>query len=326
LSAEAVAGAELEVAAARSRSSSAARRWGRRLLPYALIAPSLLVLVLTQIAPIAETVYLSFRQVNNGTLRAFLGAPFAGLANYRTVFDPSSPMWAQGTGRAIGNTMLATLAVVAATLCLGLLAAVVLNRRWRGIGLVQALVLVPFILPGFAVTSIWNQLWPKLGMPTDGRGPLWASVSAAIWHSFPFVMIILLAGLRLIPDELYRAAKVDGASRVRRFRTITLPLLRAPLAIAALFAIVLVINDQQPFGPPAICYGRTPFFMNHASAQMMPMMLMHAFPVLMPCYTPQGSGGGNEGVGLAAVTLVMLALLAFALVWLLVFRKSLRSR
>jgi trehalose/maltose transport system permease protein len=155
---------------------------------------------------------------------------------------------------AIGNTLRFTVASVILELLLGLIIAMAVNSRFKGRGLMRAAMLVPWAIPTVVSAVLWsvmlrgdqtgifNKLLMDLGIISkpqqwfSANGPWMASIIAVdVWKTAPFMALLLLAGLQVIPGDLYEAAAVDGASKVRQFFSITLPLLRPTIAVALIF-------------------------------------------------------------------------------------------
>ena len=154
----------------------------------------------------------------------------------------------------IGNTLRFTFASVVLELLLGLIIALVVNSSFKGRGLMRAAMLVPWAIPTVVSAVLWqtmlrgdqtgifNKLLLDLGIISQSKqwfattGPWMSSIVAVdVWKTSPFMALLLLAGLQVIPGDLYEAASVDGASKVRQFFTITLPLLRPTIAVALIF-------------------------------------------------------------------------------------------
>lgn len=155
---------------------------------------------------------------------------------------------------AIGNTLKFTVASVILELLLGLIIAMAVNSRFKGRGLMRAAMLVPWAIPTVVSAVLWsvmlrgdqtgifNKLLMDLGIMSkpqqwfSANGPWMASIIAVdVWKTAPFMALLLLAGLQVIPGDLYEAAAVDGASKVRQFFSITLPMLRPTIAVALIF-------------------------------------------------------------------------------------------
>lgn len=219
---------------------TAERRWG-----YGLVAPALLVIILVTLYPLGYTLWLSFQ----AKIIKFPWLPqgWVGLANYRELL--TSPRFWQ----AMAHTLLFTGASVALGLVLGLLAALALQRAGLLTGLARATVLLPWAIPTVVAAVMWLFLVSPLfgliplGLRALGFGEnslvllarpwtAWTVIIATdVWKTTPFMTIMLLAGLQLIPGDLYEAAAMDGASRWQAFRRITLPLLKPAILVALIF-------------------------------------------------------------------------------------------
>ena len=215
-----------------------------------LLVPILVVIALLIYYPAADTLQTSLTDEN---LRIRRPTEFVGLDNYaRLLGDPE--FWTV-TWRSI----LLVLIVLPLELVIAFAAALLLNERFPGRGIVRALVLIPWLVPPVVNGFLWgwilngeygalNGLLYQLGIINEYtyglREPtsqiLWVAI-VHTWTRFAFPMIILLAGMQGIPDELYDAAKVDGANVIRRLRHITIPSMRGSIAI------VLVIEFISAF-------------------------------------------------------------------------------
>lgn len=244
---EVAVGASHKTSAVRLGGIARMRRYGlsRRQLAWLYFLPAVIVLVVVLGYPAVRTIWMSLH-----TLRLdepWLGEPFIGLKNYSIIFqDPN--FWGSLT-----VSVYFTAGTVIAELALGLSVALVLNQSFRGRGLMRAAMLVPWAIPTVVSARMWGWMYsPGLGAfnallnalhivngPLDMLGSaFWAMpalIVADVWKQTPFVALLLLAGLQVIPAELYEAARVDGASVWQRFAHITLPLLRGSLVIALLF-------------------------------------------------------------------------------------------
>jgi multiple sugar transport system permease protein len=202
------------------------------------VAPSVVVLFLVAFCPVVYATWLSFRRV----ILVFHEDRFVGASNYVFLFHDVR------FRSALGSTAYFTVVSVTIEVLLGLPIALLLHRAFRGRGLLRAAVLVPWAIPTVVSARLWAWMWnPDYGLvtkllalsDTDVLGTpsyaMHAAILVDVWKSTPFVALLLLAGLAGIPEELYSAARVDGASTWRRFRAITLPLLRPSLAVAVLF-------------------------------------------------------------------------------------------
>jgi multiple sugar transport system permease protein len=215
-----------------------------RLLPWVLLAPALLLLCALTFYPLGRTLALSFFATDYG----FEGATFVGLENYAELLGN------RFFRQAVLNTVVFTLVATIVEVALGLGLALLLDRAFVGRGLVMTLLLAPFVLSTMVVTAIWrawfhfdlgflNNVLRALGFTPvawlfDPNLALWSIVLVDVWQSVPFAFLIILAGLRLIPRDVYEAARIDGAGSWRRFVDLTLPLLSPYLLIAALLRCV----------------------------------------------------------------------------------------
>ncbi len=156
--------------------------------------------------------------------------------------------------RAIGNTLYFTIVSVFLETVLGLLIALVVNSEFKGRGLMRATMLVPWAVITVVSARMWewmfassragffNMLLDRFGL-IDRSLPFLtlrsfqipAMIAIDVWKTTPFMALLILAGLQMIPQELYEAARVDGAGKIRRFFTITLPLLKPAIAVALVF-------------------------------------------------------------------------------------------
>jgi len=203
-----------------------------------LCAPAAIFMVLVAGWPILYSIWLSF---NRYDLRFPQDQQWVGLENYLTVL--TNEFW----WTAFGITVLITVVSVSIELVLGMGLAIVMHRTLVGRGLIRTVVLIPYGIVTVVAAFGWFYAWtPGTGwlaaLLPDGSAPLteqWPAIliiiGAEVWKTTPFMALLLLAGLALVPDELSRAAAMDGAGRWKRFVKITLPLMRPAIAVALLF-------------------------------------------------------------------------------------------
>jgi trehalose/maltose transport system permease protein len=201
------------------------------------VMPALTLLSLVTIYPIIYVFYLSLYR----KLLIFNISRFIGLRNY-LFLSGDDRFW-----NALKNTAYFTAASVSMEIVLGLSIALLLNRRFRLRNVVRAVVLIPWAVPTVVSARMWEWMYNAdfgilnyiLGRKINWLGsPFWAMNAAVfmdVWKTTPFAAILLLAGLQVIPADLYRAAKVDGAGSWITFRKITLPLLKPVLLIVLIF-------------------------------------------------------------------------------------------
>jgi trehalose/maltose transport system permease protein len=244
--ARAVAGSDLS--AQRTRSA------------WIFLAPTLLVLAMVAGWPLVRTIYFSF---TNATLNDLAGAEFIGFGNYLTWITLQSgrtvyrgllvdPAW----WGAVWNTLRFTLLSVSIETVLGLVVALVLNARFPGRGLVRAAILIPWAIPTIVSAKMWawmlndqfgilNDIFLNLGLISQKiawtANPDTAMVAVLIvdvWKTTPFMALLILAGLQMVPQDIYEAAKIDGVHPVKVFLRITLPLIRPALMVAIIFRML----------------------------------------------------------------------------------------
>src|SRR3954453_2047937 len=260
------------------------RTWRSNWFAYALVAPAVFFMVLVHVLPAAGGILLSFKNLNTFTFAQLYGAPWAGLENYRAIlFDGANPLHS-GFLAAAQNTAVYTFWTVGLTLCGGMAIALLVKRPMRGQKVVRALMLTPWIVPSYVVATLWQFMWQSdVGIvnkvlvdythllhhrPVWLLGPktMWAIIIPSVWRGLPFAMLIFVAGLQVLPPELYDAAAIDGAGPLRRSRSITpaplrrlrsipLPLMRPLIAIQLLFG---VIYAAYQFAIPYVMLGTNP--------------------------------------------------------------------
>lgn len=211
----------------------------------AFLAPSMVVLVLVTLLPLVYLVVTSFTPLdmtNPASMR------WAGLTNYRQLASDGrfwNSVWVQAR---------LSFWTVSLQLVIGFGVALLLNGRMKFLELVRATFIVPMVLPPVVVALIWKILFTPdisildwllgvLGLPqpawlADPTLALWAVIIADVWEWFPFVMLMLLAALQMLPSEPLEAARLDGASRWQVLRHVTVPLLRPTILVAVLFRLI----------------------------------------------------------------------------------------
>jgi multiple sugar transport system permease protein len=214
------------------------RAKAERKLGWMLCAPAVLVMLLVAGFPILYAFYLSLRRED---LRFPDAGEFVGLANYEAVLT-SSTWWTD-----VGNTLIITVCSVTLELILGMLIAQAMYRAIFARTAIRASVLVPYGAVTVVAAFAWRLAFdPATGFVvqafgldtpplTTRSGSFLVIILAEVWKTTPFIALLLLGGLALVPDDLYKAAKVDGATGLQRFFRITLPLIRPALMVALLF-------------------------------------------------------------------------------------------
>lgn len=213
---------------------------------YWMIAPAVLLVAAFTLYPYIHALWSSVRVVS-----PLLPPTFAGLKNYKAVISSIYFL------RAVKRTLIFTFASVPVTVLLGLLTASLLNRRFFGDVALKALVLLPWAIPisisGVVWRGFFNGGWgalnallymagiiPKyIGWLTTPSLATLVVITVQVWTQFPFATVLILAAMQAIPEELYEAAAIDGAGLLQRFFYITLPSIRAMLAIVVIFETLM---------------------------------------------------------------------------------------
>src|SRR5437773_7687849 len=215
---------------------------GNGLTPYFLVLPTVVVALTGLFLPILYSLWLSFLDRPPGP-----NAEFIGLSNYTQLITNS------GFRSSLSTTLIFTLIAVTLETIFGLGIALLLNDTFPGRGLVRASILVPWAFPTLVSAQMWSLMYndrtgiisyflqkmhilaPGATLLQTNSGIITAAIIADVWKNTPFMALLLLAGLQVIPSELYEASKIDGATRFQQFWTITLPMLNGPLTVALLF-------------------------------------------------------------------------------------------
>ena len=212
-----------------------------RRLATLMVAPSVVLIALVALWPIIYAIWLSLHQYSLIRAGVSRWAAPAGLGNYIDALG-SREFWS-----AVRVTFEFTIASVFLELVIGLAMAMAMHQAFKGRGLLRTVVLVPWAVLTVVTAIMWRTIVdPNLGfvnslLGTDtvwlGNSPqaLIVMILADAWKTAPFMALLLLAGLQMIPSEIYEAAKVDGATAWQRFRRITLPLLKPALLVALIF-------------------------------------------------------------------------------------------
>src|SRR5579859_1191282 len=233
--------------AGRPRPLGHARERADRRLGYGLVTPVVVLLLAITAYPLLYNLWNAFHFDN----LSFGNLPhkWVGFSNFSALFHKSS-----GWVPALERTLVFTVVTIVFDIVVALAMALMLNRKFRGRGFLRAAVLVPWAVPTVVSATLWKTMFdPRAGFVDYLLGYLhspWSSITwvnastwkswlviliADSWKNIPFVALILLAGLQVIPSEIYEAARIDGASAWQSFRRMTLPLLKPALVVAAIF-------------------------------------------------------------------------------------------
>ncbi|HET8625871.1 MAG TPA: sugar ABC transporter permease [Thermomicrobiales bacterium] len=292
------------------RAQAAALLERENILAYLLLTPAVLTLLIFVAYPFCYGIWLSLTDARIGVAGAFVGIRnFADLLH-----DPIFRTTAK-------NTFIYTGATEVFKLSLGIAMALVLNKRFRGQRFARAAMLLPWIAPTVLTALGWKLIFDSLFSPINWAlthhyaifggwrplrdGPSWLGVMpwpmisliiANVWRGMPFFGISILAGLQTIPDDLYEASAIDGASAWQRFWRITLPLLRPVITVVVLLSTILTFADFQLIK----------VLTNGGPTNMTQVFATYAYQVGI-------TGGSNIGMG-AAISLFMFPLLLIVVV------------
>lgn len=217
----------------------------RERLAWILVAPSILVVAVVALYPLAQSFRLSFTNARFGSPRPEV---YVGFDNYVRLLRDDVFL------AALQHTIVFTIASVAIETVLGIVVALIINSNFQGRGVVRTSMLIPWAIPTVVSSQLWRFMYNQdngvindllvnrlgiLDQPVawiaNPQTSLPAIIAVDVWKTTPFMALLLLAGLQIIPGDVYEAATVDGANKWQQFWQITLPLLRPALLVALIF-------------------------------------------------------------------------------------------
>ena len=218
------------------------------------LAPMLIVLTLVAVWPLTRTIWLSFTDAKIDMMSGS-DVNFVGLSNYigqYGLFFTGSEMINAEWWQAVKNTFFFAFVSVTLETILGLAVALVLNAEFKGRALVRTAVLVPWAIPTIVSAKMWDWMlqqqfgiinlflatigFERIAFTTDY--PMLSVLIADVWKTTPFMALLILAALQMLPKDCYEAAKVDGISPVKVFFKVTLPLIKPALFVAVIFRLL----------------------------------------------------------------------------------------
>ncbi len=289
--------------------------FSERRIGYLFVGPALLVIALVALYPAVNVLWLSLHR----KMLLFDISRFVGLDNYLFLLRDSR-FW-----NSFWNTAYFTAVSVGLELVLGLGIALVLHRSFRGRGLMRAIVLVPWAIPTVVSAKMWDWMYNpefgvinyalmSLGLVVDNvnwlGNPFWAlhaAIAVDVWKTTPFVALLLLAGLQVIPQEVYEAGKIDGVNPWQAFRRITLPLLKPVILI------VLLFRTLDAFRVFDVVYVLT----NGGPADTSETLSIYAYKLLFTTL--------QFGYGSTIAVVVFLSVLALSFLYIRVLRRDVGS-
>jgi len=234
-------------------------------LAWILLAPSLLVVCLVALVPLIQTIAQSFTNARLASERPVL---FVGLNNYIALVQDTDFL------RSIWVTVQFTVITVAIEFLLGLGIALVVNSNFKGRGFMRAAMLVPWAIITVVSAQMWKWMYndvygvfndllvdklhilsSNIAWVSDPITSIPAIAAVDIWKTTPFVALLLLAGLQVIPGDIYEAARVDGANPVQQFFRLTLPLLRPAILVTMIFR---TLDSLRVFDVFYVMFGSRP--------------------------------------------------------------------
>jgi len=227
---------------------------------WVFLAPMLIVLALVAGWPLVRSIYFSFTDASLSNIEA---ARWIGFENYlsittlksgRVLYDGllADPIW----WRAVWNTVRFTVVSVTLETIFGIIVALVLNAEFKGRGIVRAAILVPWGIPTVVSAKMWswmlndqfgiiNDILMTLGIisqkvawTANPDTAMYAVMLVDVWKTTPFMALLILAGLQMVPGDIYEAAKIDGVNPIKVFFKVTLPLIRPALMVAVIFRML----------------------------------------------------------------------------------------
>jgi multiple sugar transport system permease protein len=222
----------------------------RKITPYLLVAPAFIVLFLVTLYPTLYSVYLSLNRVRRGQLE------FVGLDNFRIIFN-SSDFW-----ESLKLTLIFGFFYVLLTLAFAFILAMLFNQGLKFGSIYMTLVFIPWVLSEIVSGVVWrwmfyrdygvlqNLIGPLVGGQTlmsTPNGAMGIVIAASVWRATAYVMLLILAGLQTIPEEVYEAAAIDGSNRWQSFWQITWPLIRPTTLVTIVLLTIESINAVGMF-------------------------------------------------------------------------------
>jgi len=288
------------------------------------VIPAVVLELLIHVIPTAVGVVSSTLKLNQYTIAEWLSAPFVGLDNFRISLDFSKPI-GEALLHSFVVTILYTVIVVFVSWFLGFAAALVLQQRFRGRGLVRTVFLISYAMPAYAGILVWSFMLQRDNglinhiLVNDlhllDNPPFWlvgspafaSTAIVAIWRLWPFAFLMTMVGMQSIPDEAYEAAAMDGAGPWKRTWHITFGMLQPVTAVLLLMMFLWTFND---FNTPFVLFGSAP-------PASIDLLSIHIYDSSFSDY--------NFGLGSAMSVLMLIFLLVVSGLWFLFERRHRRE-
>lgn len=298
----------------------------QNIFAYVLLLPAFLGMLFIHFIPMINGIKISFLELNMKTMRQFLNAPFVWFDNYYEVLFNKNSLIRTGFWQALRNTGIYTFTVTLGTLTFGLIIAMLVNREFKGKGLVRTALLMPWVVPSYVVGIVWGFMWfQDTGLvnrvfhdilhifPTKpfwlvGFNQIFAIIIPTIWRGLPMSMILMLAGLQSISPDYYEAAEIDGANGWQQFWNITLPLLKPILSINIMFSL---IGNIYSYNIVSMMFGNGAGIPGEWGDLLMTNIHRNSFQLW------------SFGPGAAAMMIVMFFVMIIVVLWYLFFKDDL---
>jgi trehalose/maltose transport system permease protein len=254
--------------------------WGkaRERLGWMMVAPAVILVLVVALYPLVQTIRLSFTNTRIGRP----GAKYVGFDNYRYLWHDQQFI------DSIKHTFEFTFASVALETVFGMVVALVIHSNFKGRGVVRTSMLVPWAIPTVVSAQMWKWMYNDVygvfndflvgrtsllshaqSFTTNPSTSLWSIIAVDVWKTTPFMALLLLAGLQVIPGDIYEASMIDGASKWQQYWQMTVPLLKPALLVALIFRtldsfrvfdVVYVMTKYEPSTMTMAVYAQQTIF------------------------------------------------------------------
>ncbi len=283
-------------------------------IAYYLLIPALILMLLVHFIPMIWGITISFLDFDVHTINDWSKATFIGIDNYINGLNPITTIGERFL-RSLWNVTFYAIVVLSLGYLIAMGVALLLNRKFKGRIIVRGLILLPYIIPDTVAFAVWRFMfqsrigivnkylldWGWIKEPTlwlIGDKSIYAVMIASIWKGWPFTCLMLLAGLQSIPDDLYDAARIDGASAWQQFKSITFPLL---IPVTTVLLLLSTIWTFYAFNQFYVMLGSDPGYQADVPSTL---ILREAFTSL------------HYGIGSAMSVILMLIMIVFSILYI----------
>lgn len=293
---------------------------------YLMMLPAIISMIVVQLIPAMQGLYISVININQYNFRKFLEAPFVGLKNYFEVLVNPDSMIRVGLIQSLTVTTIYSITLIVGTIALGLALAMMLSEDFKGRGLARTLLLLPWIVPTYIVGLLAYFMFTQNGIINrvlmainvidlpivwkSGPVALVSIILVSIWRFFPMTMLMYLAGIQGISRDYYEAAEIDGANSFQKFIYITWPQLKPVTAMMVLYGMIQHIYS---FNIASMMFGLGSGYPGKWADLLMTNLYRNSFGLFQ-----YGAGG-------AASVLLMILVICFVGLWYKVFKDSITS-